>query len=84
MTDLQSIKAQASRIGAIIHCPECSHEEDFSAFLERDTRIDEEEKEVDFGCPECGNDTVSLGKRRRGSLNIVVNGLEEMEQLADE
>jgi Zn finger protein HypA/HybF involved in hydrogenase expression len=85
MSELEDIKAQASRIDAIISCPECSFEEPFEDYLERDERVDEAEESVNFGCPACGSDSVDLGRERAAAPNaIVVNGLEEMEELAGE
>jgi len=84
MTELESLKRQANRVNAIIHCPECPFEEDFDKFLDRDDRVTEETETVHFGCPRCGSDTVDLGKKRGGTTNIVVSGLEELEQLAGE
>lgn len=84
MTELQPLKNQASRIGAVIACPDCDFEEPFEDYLDRDDRVTEKTETVHFGCPACGSDTVDLGKRAGGTTNIVVNGIEEMEQLAGE
>jgi len=82
MTELQDLKKRASRIGAIISCPECTFEEPFEDFLDRDDRVTMETETVHFGCPVCDSDSVDLGKERDGVTNIIVNGLEEMEELA--
>jgi predicted RNA-binding Zn-ribbon protein involved in translation (DUF1610 family) len=82
MTELQDLKQKAERTDAIIQCPDCGFEEYFFEFLERDDRVTEETETVHFGCPACDSDTVDLGKKTNGVTNIVVNGLEEMEQLA--
>jgi Zn finger protein HypA/HybF involved in hydrogenase expression len=84
MTKLQSLKNQASRIGAIITCPDCDFEEPFENYLDRNDRVEEESETIHFGCPACSSDSVDLGKQTGGTTNIVVNGIEEMEQLAGE
>lgn len=82
MTGLEELKRQANRVNAVIVCPSCPFEEDFDRFLDRDDRVSEDTETVHFGCPRCGSDTVDLGKRRGGAAKIVVNGIEELEQLA--
>lgn len=81
MTELQSLKERASSIGAIIYCPQCQFEEGFEDFLDRDERVDEETETVDFGCPECGSDSVDLGKYRSGVRTFILKGLEDLESL---
>lgn len=81
MTTLQSLKEQASRIGAIIVCAEeCGFREPFEEYLDRDDRVDVEAEEVTFGCPECESDTVDLAKKPEPNT-IIVNGLGELEEL---
>lgn len=84
MTELQSLIDQAKRVETLIICPDCDFEEAFSEFLQRDERVDEDDEMVDFGCPACGSDTVDLGQRRENHTAFVVEGLEELEQLAGE
>jgi predicted RNA-binding Zn-ribbon protein involved in translation (DUF1610 family) len=84
MPTLQELKTKARRTDAVISCPECSFEEPFADFLDRDERVTVATETVHFGCPGCGSETVDLGRRADGSLTTVVNGIEEMEQLAGE
>jgi Zn finger protein HypA/HybF involved in hydrogenase expression len=84
MSSLEQLKKKAASVDAKIYCPECPFEELFVEFLEREDRVTEATETVHFGCPACGSDTVDLGKETGQEPYIVVNGIEEMEQLAGE
>lgn len=84
MPSVADLKAKASRVNAVISCPECEFEEAFATYLDREDRVTEATETVHFGCPACDSESVDLGQRANESLNIVVNGIEEMEQLAGE
>jgi predicted RNA-binding Zn-ribbon protein involved in translation (DUF1610 family) len=81
MTTVDDLKTKAEMVKAFITCPECDFEEPFALYLNREDRVDEEGKEVTFGCPDCGNDSVDLGQRTPTAPTILVHGIEEMEEL---
>lgn len=85
MSELAAIRQQAQKLNARVTCPECPFTEDFVDYLDRDDRVDEAAGSIEFGCPECGSETVDLVKERRAEPNTyLVSGLDELEELAGE
>lgn len=84
MTDLDQLKAHAERINAMVSCDDnCGFAESFSDYLDRDDRVDTDEQVVTWECPDCGHDTIQLGKRRSDESFLpvyVFSGIEEFEQ----
>ena len=85
MSELQKLKTQAARIGAVVICADkCGFKERFEEYLDRDSRVDEEAETVEFGCPECGAESVDLGKRQQNlPPTIIVSGLEEINEVME-
>lgn len=84
MTDLSDLKARAEEINALVQCDnECGFTESFADYLDRDDRVDLDDEVVEWECPDCGHETIELGKRRSDESFlpvIAVNGIEEFEQ----
>lgn len=82
MVDVEELKQQAADVHARVVC-DCGFDEAFTAYLERSERINQAAETIHFGCPECGSDTVHLGRRkpREQSTVIIAENLRELENI---
>lgn len=70
---------------AELYCTECQFTIGFDTFLRQHSdRVDIDEGIIDFGCVNCGHDTIEMRRKNEYDLTDtveVVHGLDELERL---